>query len=208
MPTAPSSFVINLNKTTTISDIDKLRDKLNEIGDSVIVVGDLELVKVHVHTNNPDKALGYALTLGELDKPKIENMLQQSREFKKELERVSLKEQAIVAVCTGEGIDSIFRELGAEEQLCGGQTMNPERRRHRKYRGQHWREECFCASQQQQHYSGRRAGEGAYKGKYCCYSYKNIPQGIAAAINFNPRQASRKTQGLCKRQPKMCARGR
>ena len=57
-------FIINLKKNATLADIDKLRDKLYEIGDCVIVVGDLQLVKVHIHTNNPDKALGYALTFG------------------------------------------------------------------------------------------------------------------------------------------------
>ena len=61
-------FIINLKKKTTVSDIDKLREKLNNIGDSTLVIGDLSLVKVHVHTNNPGTALSYALQLGEVDK--------------------------------------------------------------------------------------------------------------------------------------------
>ena len=72
-------FIINLKKQTTLADIDKLKEKLMNIGDSVICIGDLELVKVHVHTNNPGLALFYAVELGELDRVKIENMLEQNR---------------------------------------------------------------------------------------------------------------------------------
>ena len=72
-------FIININKKTTVADIDKLREKLMEIGDCVICIGDLTLVKVHVHTNNPNLALGYAIELGELNGVKIENMLEQFR---------------------------------------------------------------------------------------------------------------------------------
>ena len=75
-------FIVNLKKSTTLSDIDHLRERLMRIGDSVICIGDLELVKVHVHTNEPGKALTYALELGELDRPKIENMLEQNRQLR------------------------------------------------------------------------------------------------------------------------------
>ena len=75
-------MVIQMKKKTTEADIDKLREKLMEIGDCVICVGDLSLVKVHVHTNQPNLALGYALELGELTKLKIENMLEQNRALK------------------------------------------------------------------------------------------------------------------------------
>ena len=71
-------FIINMHKKTTLTDIDKLRNYLNEIGNSTIVIGDLSMVKVHVHTNNPGKALAKALTLGEIDKIKIENMMEQT----------------------------------------------------------------------------------------------------------------------------------
>ena len=64
-------MIINMNKKTTEADIDKLREKLMKIGDSVLCLGDLNLVKVHVHTNEPNRALGYALELGELTKLKI-----------------------------------------------------------------------------------------------------------------------------------------
>ena len=73
-------FVININKKTTEADIDKLRETLMSIGDSVICIGDLNLIKVHVHTNQPGVALTNALKLGEINGVKIENMLEQLKE--------------------------------------------------------------------------------------------------------------------------------
>ncbi|MDD4316793.1 MAG: DAK2 domain-containing protein [Clostridia bacterium] len=118
-------FIINLKSRITTADIDKLRDKLNEIGDCVIVVGDLQLVKVHVHTNEPHKALGYALALGELDKPKIENMFEQNRALLKAREKQARKPQGMVSISCGDGFKTLFGELGADAVLEGGQTMNP-----------------------------------------------------------------------------------
>lgn len=117
-------FIINLKKQTTTADIDKLRDKLQKIGDCVLVVGDLDTVKVHVHTNNPDKALGYALELGELNLPKIENMLEQNRALMSEKNREH-KKNGLLAISCGDGFSEIFTELGADAVLEGGQTMNP-----------------------------------------------------------------------------------
>ena len=117
-------FIINLKKKTTVSDIDKLREKLNNIGDSTLVIGDLSLVKVHVHTNNPGTALSYALQLGEVDKIKIENMLEQNRELKAKYE-AERKNIGILTICSGEGMASIFKDLGVDRVVEGGQTMNP-----------------------------------------------------------------------------------
>lgn len=119
-------MVINMHKKTTIADIDKMRDKLMAIGDSVICIGDLSLVKVHVHTNEPNKALGYALQLGELFNMKIENMLEQNRELKNQAKKqVPQKALGMVAVAPGEGIANVFKELLVDELITGGQTMNP-----------------------------------------------------------------------------------
>ena len=117
-------FIKNIQPRATIADIDKLRDKLSKLGNSLICIGDLDLVKVHVHTGDPGKALQYALELGELDRVKIENMLEQNRKIKEELERTK-KPIGMVAVCAGSGIKKIFRELGVDIIVEGGQTMNP-----------------------------------------------------------------------------------
>lgn len=118
-------MIIHMKKKTTEADIEKLREKLCEIGDSVICIGDLNLVKVHVHSNTPNKALEYALELGELYNLKIENMREQNRELKKKAVVEETKENGMVAVAAGEGISAIYKDLGVDEVIVGGQTMNP-----------------------------------------------------------------------------------
>ncbi|MEG1509741.1 MAG: DAK2 domain-containing protein, partial [Clostridia bacterium] len=94
-------FIVNLKKSVTEEDVAKLRDKLLLIGDCVIVIGDVYLIKVHVHTNQPNRALGLALQLGELDKIKVENMLQQNRDLMQEKEK-NKKPIAMLSICTGD----------------------------------------------------------------------------------------------------------
>lgn len=117
-------FVINLFKETTEEDIEKLRDKLMLIGDCVIAIGDLSMVKVHVHTNTPNKAIAYGLKLGELDKIKIENMLEQNRALiaKKTADKKAI---GLLSICTGDGMANLFKELNVDKIIEGGQTMNP-----------------------------------------------------------------------------------
>ena len=118
-------FVKEMQAKVTTADIDKMRDRLEEIGDCVLVIGDLNLVKVHVHTNNPDRALGNALMLGELDGVKVENMLEQKRKLDIERAKQQKKPLGIISVCAGEGVKNLFKELGADYIVEGGQTMNP-----------------------------------------------------------------------------------
>jgi len=119
--------IIHINKKTTESDIDKIREKLMAIGDSVICVGDLSMIKIHVHTNEPNRALGYALELGEIYDVKIENMLEQNRELKKKHAQMQQSQKAfgMVAIAAGSGIGAVFKDLGADHIIEGGQTMNP-----------------------------------------------------------------------------------
>ncbi len=120
-------MVTHMKKKTTISDIDKLRENLMSIGDSVVCIGDLQLVKVHVHTNEPNLALGYALELGEIINIKIENMLEQNRELKRSMtqKEQNLKEFGMVAVAPGDGIANVFTDILVDNVIEGGQTMNP-----------------------------------------------------------------------------------
>ena len=117
-------FVQEIKSVIQDADITSFRRKLSRIGDSVLVVGDTDLIKVHVHTNDPGKALQYGLTLGELNGLKIENMLQQRRDLDARKKK-SLKDYGIVAVSQGDGFDDIFRDLGVDSIVQGGQTMNP-----------------------------------------------------------------------------------
>ena len=121
-------FITHLKTFVTESDIDKYRDYLMTIGDCVLVIGDLDLIKTHVHTNQPDLALKAALKMGEIDNIKIENMMEQHRKLvgeKKEEKKVPLKPSAMISICAGEGMNAIFNDLQVDITLEGGQTMNP-----------------------------------------------------------------------------------
>ena len=119
-------FIINIYEKTTEADISSLRQRLLEIGDCVLCIGDLQLVKVHVHTNEPNKALGYALQLGELNGVKIENMLEQNRQLRKNAKKEEeLKEYGLVAVAAGDGLNNVFKDIDVDYVISGGQTMNP-----------------------------------------------------------------------------------
>ncbi|MBQ7885911.1 MAG: DAK2 domain-containing protein [Clostridia bacterium] len=139
-----TEFIIqDLNDSVTEDDINKFRTRLGRIGDSVVCVGDFEFVKVHVHTNDPGKAIQWACAMGDLVNLKIDNMAEERKErmakaeaAQKEAEKKRLEEEAakeeepkkpygMVAVSLGEGFSSIFTDLGVDHIVEGGQTMNP-----------------------------------------------------------------------------------
>ena len=117
-------FIIHLDESFTEADLDRLREKLMKIGDSVVITHDADFVKVHVHSNCPGKILQLALRLGEVDRIKIENMREQNREILENLKK-NEKESAMVAVSSGDGIEEVFTSLGVAASVQGGQTMNP-----------------------------------------------------------------------------------
>lgn len=110
---------------------DDLRSYLNGIGDSLVLVDDDEIIKVHVHTNHPGEVIEKALTYGGLITVKIENMrLQHTEKVLTETERMNQiakpeKKYGLVTVCAGKGLNEVFKDLGADQIISGGQTMNP-----------------------------------------------------------------------------------
>ncbi|MDR1138938.1 MAG: DAK2 domain-containing protein [Clostridiales bacterium] len=116
-------FVINIHKKTTQASINKFRDFLMTIGDCVLVIGDLSIVKVHVHTNDPGLALSNAVALGEINGVKIENMLEQTRELSKS--KVNQKPHGMIVVSSGEGFRQIFKDLLVDGIVDGGASFNP-----------------------------------------------------------------------------------
>lgn len=110
--------------------IEPLRKKIEKLGDSLLVVGDEERVKIHIHTNNPGVVLEEAGALGALTDIKIDNMRQQYAAIHKQETPVAEppkeeKKYGFIAVCSGEGVEEIFSHLGVDEIITGGQTMNP-----------------------------------------------------------------------------------
>ena len=112
-------------------EVVRLRRRLERIGDCVLVIADMNVVKVHVHTNEPGKALQYALELGELDSIKIDNMFEERREREAKLaeeaaaKAAEQKDYGIVAVALGDGLVELFKDLNVDQVVDGGQTMNP-----------------------------------------------------------------------------------
>ena len=183
-------FIINLKKSTTLSAIDRLREKLMAIGDSVICIGDLELVKVHVHTNQPGKALTYALELGELDRPKIENMLQQNRELKAKLD-AEKKEMGMLAICTGAGLSEIFKELFVDRIIEGGQTMNPSASDIASAAQKINADHIFVFPNNKNIILAAEQAKSLIENKTIhVIPTKNVPQGFAAALEFNPEASA------------------
>ena len=132
-----TEFILILNKPNEFQESD-LRSPLSIIGDSLVLVKDEDLCKVHVHTNNPGRALNMAQRHGEFKTIKIENMRLQhtellNKETTKKEEPVTpvtpvsteKKKYALIAVCFGDGIKNVFKELGVDYIIDGGQTMNP-----------------------------------------------------------------------------------
>ena len=128
-----TEFILILNKPEEFQESD-LRTPLSIIGDSLVLVKDEDLCKIHVHTNNPGRALNMAQRHGEFKTIKIENMRLQHTELIKEEKKPAApvvqvssekKKFALVAVCFGDGIKNVFTELGVDYIIDGGQTMNP-----------------------------------------------------------------------------------
>ena len=179
-------FIINLKKKTTIADIERLREKLMAIGDSVIVIGDLEFVKVHVHTNKPGKALTEALELGELDRLKIENMLEQNRALMKKYEEEK-KEMGMMAVSAGDGITGIFKDLMIDAVIEGGQSMNPSANDIANAVRRINADNVFVFPNNKNIILAAEQAKSLVENKKIhVIPTKNIPQGFAAALAFNP----------------------
>jgi DAK2 domain fusion protein YloV len=102
-------------------DLEKIRAYLSTLGDCVLVVGTPGICKVHVHTNEPGKALDFVTPMGSLHKLKIDNM----REEAEKRERLEIRKIGLIAVSGGPGLDEVFRSLGVHKIVTGGQTMNP-----------------------------------------------------------------------------------
>lgn len=181
-------MVSHMKKKTTVSDIDKLRENLMNLGDSVVCIGDLELVKVHVHTNEPNRALGYALELGELINLKIENMLEQNRELKRArtAKMQNLKQFGMVAVAPGDGIASVFTDIMVDAIIEGGQTMNPSADDIAKACDRVPAKEVFVLPNNKNIiFAAEQAKELTNKMIHVIPT-KSVPEGVSAALAFNP----------------------
>ncbi|EOD00522.1 DAK2 domain-containing protein [Caldisalinibacter kiritimatiensis] len=122
-----TEFIIN----TTNGNADEFRNQISGYGDSILVVGGDDIIKVHIHTNEPGEVINKAMALGELIDIKIDNMRYQHKnrileeETVTENEEENIKEYSFIAVAMGDGIKNVFKDLNIDYVIAGGQTMNP-----------------------------------------------------------------------------------
>lgn len=188
-----------VKKNPGCDDSIKLRAYLETIGDCVVVVEDDEIIKVHVHTNNPGLAIEKGLEFGSMNLPKIENMRYQ-HEAKQKENKVTIssaneayaraepeKDYGFVAVAVGEGIEAMFKDAGADCIVKGGQTMNPST------------DDILAAvmacpaktvfvlpNNKNIIMAAEQAGKLVTDRKVCVLQTRTIPQGISALLAFDP----------------------
>ncbi|MFA6669530.1 MAG: DAK2 domain-containing protein, partial [Bacillota bacterium] len=169
-------------------DAKQLKDTYFGLGDCTLVVGDERIIKVHIHTDKPGRILEEGLKLGELSRIKIENMKEQHRStIEKEIEQ---KEFGFISVVMGEGFMDLFKDLGVDSIIQGGQTMNPSTQDIVNAIEGLWAKNIFILPNNGNIIlAATQAGELSDKNVFVVPS-KSMPQGIAAMIAFNSMQGA------------------
>ena len=169
-----------------------LRDFLDGIGDSLVLVDDEEIIKVHVHTNDPGKALHEAIDYGSFVTVKIENMRLQHTE--KVLDEADKKPQiaepektfGVVSVCAGEGLSGVFKDLGVDGIISGGQTMNPSTQDILEAVNKVPAETVYVLPNNKNIIMAAEQVDELTPKHVVVIPSKTVPQGITAMLSFNP----------------------
>lgn len=190
-----TEFLINnIYSHIGVDDIERLRGKIGEYGDSVVFASDDSFIKIHVHTNAPGEVLQLGLEYGELSTIKIDNMREQHRELSDMMghpgegpaKKAFKHKMGVVSVAIGEGIVSIFKDLLADYVVEGGQTMNPSIDDLLKAVDEVDAEHVFILPNNSNIIlSAKQACEMSDRNIHVIPS-KSIPQGLAAMIAYNP----------------------
>ena len=192
-----TEFIIMTKKPMQQAEELKFKAFLESIGDSIVVVADEEIVKVHVHTNDPGVAITRALTYGELSHMKIDNMREEHREKlikdaeKQEAAQVKPamphKEVGFISVSIGDGIGEIFKGLGVDYLIEGGQTMNPSTEDMLNAIAEVNADTIFIFPNNKNIILAANQAQALTEDKkIIVIPTKTVPQGIAAIISFDP----------------------
>ena len=174
------------------NDPEKLREFLSSLGDSLVLVDDEEIIKVHVHTNDPGKALHEAIEYGSFVTVKIENMrLQHTEKVLSEAEkapRIAEPEKAfgVVSVCAGDGIADVFTNLGVDGIVSGGQTMNPSTQDILEVVNTIPAETVYVLPNNKNIIMAAQQVNALTPKNVVVIPSKTVPQGVTAMLNFNP----------------------
>lgn len=191
-----TEFIINLDKEMPKSEEKAFKEFLESIGDSIVLVADDEIVKVHVHTNEPGVAITKALTYGSLSRMKIDNMREEHQErLIKNAEKMAEQQKAdeprkkygFVAVSVGEGLDEIFKGLNVDYIISGGQTMNPSTEDILNAIDKINADNIYVLPNNKNIILAAQQAESLVEDKnIIVVPSKTIPQGISAMIGFIP----------------------
>ena len=194
-----TEFIIVLNKEFTAEDEVDFKAYLSSLGDSIVCVADDEVVKIHVHTNDPGLAIQRALTYGSLSRIKIDNMREEHQEkLIKDAEKIAAqqaeeaakapkKEVGFISVSIGEGFGQIFRDLGVDYLIEGGQTMNPSTEDMLNAISKVNAEHIFILPNNKNIIlAAEQARDLTEDKKIIVLPTKTIPQGISAMIGYMP----------------------
>ncbi|MBR5020614.1 MAG: DAK2 domain-containing protein [Oscillospiraceae bacterium] len=173
-------------------DPEKLRDFLSSLGDSLVLVDDEEIIKVHVHTNDPGKALHEAMDYGSFVTVKIENMrLQHTEKVMSEAEkepRIAEPEKplGVVSVCAGDGLADVFMNLGVDQIISGGQTMNPSTQDILEAVNKVPAETVIVLPNNKNIIMAAEQVDALTPKNVVVVPSKTVPQGVTAMLSFNP----------------------
>ena len=174
------------------NDPEKLREFLSSIGDSLVLVDDDEIIKVHVHTNDPGKALHEAIAYGSFVTVKVENMrLQHTEKVMSEKELAPkiaepAKPIGVVSVCAGDGLADVFTNLGVDAIISGGQTMNPSTQDILEAVNKVPAETVFVLPNNKNIIMAAQQVDGLTPKNVVVIPSKTVPQGVTAMLNFDP----------------------
>ena len=192
-----TEFIVMTKDEISMEEEQKFKDFLMGIGDSIVVVADEDIIKVHVHTNHPGKAIEKGLTYGELTNMKIDNMREEHRErlnltqaeaqAEESKPEEPRKDYGFVAVSIGQGMNDIFRELGVDHLIEGGQTMNPSTEDMLNAIEQVNAETVFILPNNKNIILAATQAQSLVEDKnVVIIPTTTVPQGISAIIGFDP----------------------
>ena len=181
-------FIVHLYEGFEEKDMDQFRKHLERVGDSVVCACDNDTVKIHVHSNCPGKVLQMAMRYGELDRIKIENMREQNRQLAAQRKR-NEKEFALISVSCGAGVDEVFKALSTDHIISGGQTMNPSIDSIVNAVHQVNARNVFILPNNSNIILAATQASALCSCRVVVLPTKTIPQGIAAAMAFNPDES-------------------
>lgn len=197
-----TEFIIMTSKEFTESDETEFKAYLESIGDSIVCVADEDIVKIHVHTNDPGLAIQKALTYGQLSRMKIDNMREEHQEkLIKDAEKLAKEQKdaekpaqpnkpmGFITVSIGEGMNQIFKDLGADYIIEGGQTMNPSTEDMLNAIDQVHADTIFILPNNKNIILAANQAQALTEDKkIVVIPTKTVPQGITAIINFMPEE--------------------